>query len=115
MSGDYILYRLRDTAGDLLYVGATTQPIRHRLRHHSLTQPWWSQVADYQTEPCLDAETLASAEQAAIRAELPRFNIRHATRDKGRRRTGLGPQQRLREALGNDEWQFFMCDDPGDS
>lgn len=69
----HILYRMFDTAGQLLYVGMTANPA-HRIRDHKTQQSWWSDVAEIKVEHFLTRADLAAAEREAIRTENPRFN-----------------------------------------
>jgi predicted GIY-YIG superfamily endonuclease len=71
---EHVLYRLRDSSGDLLYVGVTNS-IPARFAHHASRKPWWSEVADCQVTFYPDRTSLMQAEDAAIRSESPRYNI----------------------------------------
>ena len=65
--------------GALLYVGIT-KDFGQRWKQHGASKPWWLQV-ERQTVDWYNtrAEALA-AEEAAIKAERPRFNIAHAVK-----------------------------------
>lgn len=70
----YILYRIYDDHGKLLYVGATTNPaLRYSAHHHS--QPWWDDAAEIKLEHLDSAEELTSAELFAIETEAPEYNL----------------------------------------
>lgn len=75
----HILYRHFDSQGRLLYAGRTNNP-PVRLAAHRSGKPWWVGVerTTYQEFPTLDA--LKQAEAAAIRYELPLWNIQGAAR-----------------------------------
>jgi hypothetical protein len=67
------VYRLRNTDGDLLYIGMTRNP-KQRWKDHRKEMLWWPEVADrhlnwYDTR--LEAR---AAEGVAIREEGPRYN-----------------------------------------
>ena len=68
------LYRLRDCAGVLLYIGITHDP-EARWRAHAATKAWWSEVTRKEVEWHPDRCCAEAAEVAAIRAELPRHNV----------------------------------------
>jgi predicted GIY-YIG superfamily endonuclease len=77
MSERTAVYRFRDAAGDLLYVGMTRNP-RARFHNHAADKPWWPEV-DAKAIEWLDTWAEAhAAEIAAIRAEKPRHNVQHA-------------------------------------
>lgn len=69
-----ILYRFRDAAGRLLYVGITTN-IDQRFPVHRNEKAWWPDVADVQLEVLPDRKTLEQAEQVAIKTERPLYNV----------------------------------------
>ena len=66
------LYRFFDADKALLYIGVTTNP-GHRWQVHRGNRWWWS-IRFVSLEP-VDPATRLHAEQAAIRAEKPRFNV----------------------------------------
>jgi predicted GIY-YIG superfamily endonuclease len=70
------LYRLRDEAGTLLYVGITDKPSR-RWFAHAADKPWWGDVANRSLEWLPSRERALEAEAHAIRTEKPLHNIRH--------------------------------------
>jgi excisionase family DNA binding protein len=71
----FTLYRFYDTAGELLYVGITTQGAS-RWHAHAKDQPWWTEVATIKVEHLSSLEELVPAELQAIRAKNPRYNIK---------------------------------------
>lgn len=73
----FILYRIYDASGVLLYVGATTKPSA-RVHTHSVTQPWWDDAARIDLQHFGALDELNSAERAAIESEKPRHNVLHS-------------------------------------
>lgn len=74
----FVLYRLYDIYGCLLYVGRTND-IRGRFYQHSQVQPWWFEVAHATVEFLPDLATLIIAERSTIHAENPRYNVVRTT------------------------------------
>lgn len=70
----HVLYRFFDHAGQLLYVGITTNIVQ-RWSEHRGTKRWWTDVADARVEFFPDRQSLADAERLAIRTECPLHNI----------------------------------------
>jgi hypothetical protein len=68
------LYRLFGTNDELLYVGITLSPAA-RLKEHSWRKPWWPEVQRHEIEWHENWHAAAAAEQAAIEAEGPKYNI----------------------------------------
>lgn len=75
------LYRLYDSAGELLYLGLTHQP-RNRLKAHWRTKPWRDEVHSATFEPIpprrpdqVPGWHRFEAEMAAIVREQPKYNI----------------------------------------
>jgi predicted GIY-YIG superfamily endonuclease len=66
------VYRFYDEDRRALYIGVTTAPA-HRWVTHRRTE-WWPLVRYLALEP-VDPATRLMAEQAAIRADRPRFNM----------------------------------------
>ncbi|MGW5616244.1 GIY-YIG nuclease family protein [Streptomyces sp. NPDC003877] len=66
------VYRLYDSAGALLYVGSSYNPVRRCRDHHA--KPWWSLVARRDEEWFPSKEAAYAAEMAAIAAEAPPYN-----------------------------------------
>jgi hypothetical protein len=88
----YLLYRIFNDTGQLLYVGTTTNPALRFDSHHHL-QPWWDDAAEIKLERLENWETLLDAEMTAIVIEKPRYNVIHSIT----RRT---PTQRKRRPNG---------------
>jgi hypothetical protein len=75
----YRLYRFYDRAGALLYIGETGRLPFVRMLEHIYDQPWADEIGSWVEDPRAwpsEASVLA-AEEAAIRAELPRYNYEH--------------------------------------
>ncbi|MDG4798995.1 GIY-YIG nuclease family protein [Micromonospora sp. WMMD980] len=70
------LYRLRDSDGQLLYVGITSTPAS-RMGAHRREKPWWSEVDPARTtyDWLPDRPTAERAEVATIAQESPRYNV----------------------------------------
>lgn len=83
------LYRIYNAAGELLYVGATTNP-GLRMQEHSHHQSWWDEATDIKLERFNCRADLAAAETEAIKSESPRYNAVHAKRAPFRRRRPKG-------------------------
>lgn len=96
------LYRLRDAAGALLYVGVTSNPTR-RFGQHRGSKTWWSEVAQHSIE-WFDTEWGAlQAEVRAISAEKPKYNRRSTEGYKVEQRDtalGISPEGRRRRGVG---------------
>ena len=67
------VYRFLDTDGILLYVGSTID-LPARRRYHEKHAPWWSSMADLQTERFPNIPAARAAEAVAIRTENPLHN-----------------------------------------
>ncbi len=73
----YRMYRFYDEHGALLYIGITGRIPFRRLMEHVCDKPWADLMARWDLDPgvwATEGDVLA-AETAAIRAELPLFNI----------------------------------------
>ncbi|MFD7705663.1 GIY-YIG nuclease family protein [Streptomyces sp. NPDC059786] len=68
------LYRLYDDTGRLLYIGITYRP-EARWKAHAATKTWWPDVASKVTEWHATRLLAEAAEVAAIKAELPLYNV----------------------------------------
>ncbi|MFF8297720.1 GIY-YIG nuclease family protein [Streptomyces globisporus] len=73
------LYRLRDAAGQLLYVGISEDPLR-RWPEHAKDKSWWPEVASFSQEWHDDRLHAQAAEAIAIRTERPLHNVAHNKR-----------------------------------
>lgn len=71
------LYRFFDRAGQLLYIGITVNPPA-RFRDHQ-NKTWWHLVTTIALETHATQASLLEAEQRAIVAERPLFNVVHNT------------------------------------
>lgn len=69
----HVLYRLFNSAGELLYIGIT-QDLNARFSWHAGHSPWWPEVADCRTEFLPSRAELQAAELKAIDVERPRYN-----------------------------------------
>lgn len=81
--GKTALYRVFDAEGALLYVGISHDPEK-RWAEHAKLKDWWQLVAEKTTCWFETRSTAARAEEEAIRAEKPRFNVLHAPESKPR-------------------------------
>ena len=68
------LYRLFNSAGELLYVGIS-QHVFQRLEQHAIGRKWSKDVARVEMTHYDDRAKARSAETAAIQSEKPRYNI----------------------------------------
>jgi len=68
------LYRHFDAAGDLLYIGCSSNVIR-RTEQHEIQSHWLPEVATITVEHFAIVTDALAAEEAAIRAENPKHNI----------------------------------------
>lgn len=76
---EFRLYRFHGHDGTLLYIGETGRQPFQRLMEHVCDKPWAPEMARWEVDPRMwatEAEVLA-AEEAAIRAERPRYNWEH--------------------------------------
>lgn len=74
MTSPTTLYRLYDSADDLLYIGIGGNPGR-RFEQHRTEKPWWGDVARIALEHHPTRDAALKAELTAIRTENPRHNI----------------------------------------
>jgi hypothetical protein len=72
----HVVYRFFAESGELLYVGVTSNPVA-RFRAHEIQKSWWSEVADTTLEEYPTRQDALTAEQRAICAEMPRYNVIH--------------------------------------
>jgi predicted GIY-YIG superfamily endonuclease len=70
------LYRLRNSAGQLLYVGISSKPPQ-RWGQHAADKEWWPEVADLSLEWLESRSAALDAESHAIRTEKPLHNVVH--------------------------------------
>ena len=76
MTDRYILYRVYNDTGELLYVGATTNP-GIRFVSHAYSQPWWDEASNIKLQHYPNAAALDAAEIYAIATEGSRYNLIH--------------------------------------
>lgn len=82
------LYRFFNADGQLLYIGVTGN-VRARWNAHSLTQPWWTEVATCTIEHRPSRAVALAAEKAAIVAEQPLHNVVHNQAELGQKVAAL--------------------------
>jgi DNA-binding XRE family transcriptional regulator len=87
------LYRMFGGNGELLYVGASINPL-DRANQHSLGQPWWTKVREIKVEVFDDPRSALDAERAAVAAERPLYN--QISGGAANRATYAEPRQRRR-------------------
>lgn len=71
------LYRIYNSVGALLYVGATTNPAA-RIQAHGLNKTWWPESATIGLQHFDTWQELAAAEVKAIQCENPKYNMVHS-------------------------------------
>jgi predicted GIY-YIG superfamily endonuclease len=71
-----VVYRFYDAAGDLLYVGQTTNLIS-RTTWHSSRSPWYSRIASHTITVAATRREALAMERDAIRTERPLYNVMH--------------------------------------
>lgn len=99
------IYRFYDRDGQLLYVGVTAD-IGGRWKTHSKTKPSWRQVASATIEHFDSRAEALEAEEVAIRAERPAWNITYNVGRPPRQRE-VSAQRRsvdIEAAAGRGEW-----------
>lgn len=80
ITGTQDLYRFYDADGALLYVGISMNAAA-RASQHKAEKAWWGEVRNIEVETLTMTRRLAEAVEAdAIRAEMPRYNIKHAVK-----------------------------------
>lgn len=94
------VYRAFDATGRLLYVGCTVD-LEARLREHSKSAPWWLFHVEVKTVGYASHEKALMAEEDAIAAEHPRWNMRGRSLEH--------PDGRATNA-GNSEWLDYDRD-----
>jgi len=75
------LYRYFDGAGDLLYVGISIDPDGRLKAHRDNHEPWIPMAARRTVEWLASRPLALKAEEAAIKAERPRYNEKHNYND----------------------------------
>lgn len=85
------LYRMFDDDGALLYIGVAAV-FGKRWTEHAHSQSWWGEVRRQMVEWYPDRDSAEDAEEEAIGAEHPRYNITHNQEKAGRRNFPQGPR-----------------------
>lgn len=70
------LYRFFDATGELLYIGITMNPVQ-RWHAHRHEKQWWPDKGRIEWMHYPDRASVLIAEEAAIKAEKPRYNVVH--------------------------------------
>lgn len=70
----HALYRMFSTDGRLLYVGCTFNPFQ-RFKSHEGVKPWVTDAASVTIEWFPNKEAARKAEESAIEAEAPEWNV----------------------------------------
>lgn len=71
-----VVYRCFDADGALLYIGVSGD-ICTRVKQHRSQTSWWHEVSRVVIRLHPNRTAAFAAEIAAIRAEHPRYNVRH--------------------------------------
>jgi predicted GIY-YIG superfamily endonuclease len=74
------LYRLFGDSDDLLYIGISGV-FGKRWHQHSKAKAWWTDVRRATLDWHLSWESALDAEESAIKAEHPRYNVVHNARE----------------------------------
>lgn len=75
LTREWQIYRAFNAAGELLYVGQTSD-MPGRMRNHRSSTPWWGEVDTVACSPAgVTREEAVEAERIAIRREEPRYNV----------------------------------------
>lgn len=70
------LYRFFDSAGILLYVGISAQPLV-RFGQHRADKPWWVNIGSITTHHYTSRRAALEAEAEAVKTERPLYNVVH--------------------------------------
>lgn len=70
------IYRLWNAEDALIYIGIAKNPAA-RFAKHAERSHWWPEVASIQIDWAPTRDEALSIEREAIRAEKPRYNVRH--------------------------------------
>jgi predicted GIY-YIG superfamily endonuclease len=74
-TGGYVVYRILNASGDVIYVGCTGD-LNARMAHHRVQSPWWSEASEIHTGlPILDRRDALAAELALIKTLRPKHNV----------------------------------------
>jgi hypothetical protein len=87
------LYRVWGDADLLLYIGVSDR-FGTRWKEHAKQQPWWGEMRRLSVDSWHESRDEAeAAEQAAIKAEFPKYNVVHAISAGGRQDPPLSTEQ----------------------
>jgi predicted GIY-YIG superfamily endonuclease len=75
----HVLYRMYDSARQLLYVGITFDP-RTRWKAHGEDKAWWTDVSSIDVQHFTSRTAADRAERRAIRSDRPLYNVAHSAR-----------------------------------
>lgn len=78
MTDKTALYRHYDARGKLLYIGISLSAVQ-RLKQHVGDKEWASEIASVKIEQHDTRDAALKAEAEAIKAERPRWNVKHNT------------------------------------
>jgi len=78
------VYRIRGEDDVLLYIGMTNS-VQFRWNQHQAVQPWWDEVRSITVEWYDTRAEAAEAEEDAIVAEQPKYNVTYLKPGHGRR------------------------------
>lgn len=78
------VYKIRDTAGRLLYVGCAVNAFTRARQHKAENQPWFPAAATVDIAQYPNMKTARSVEALSIRDESPIWNIAKETRAANR-------------------------------
>jgi predicted GIY-YIG superfamily endonuclease len=70
------LYRLFGDGDSRVYIGIAKN-FGKRWQEHARSQPWWPEVRRQTIDWYPDRDTAEAAEEAAIKAEHPKYNLMH--------------------------------------
>lgn len=71
------LYRIFGEADLLLYIGIS-KDFGKRWKDHTKSQPWWDEHRRLAVEWCDSRDEAETAEEVAIKAEKPKYNVVHS-------------------------------------
>lgn len=74
INSDFVVYRMYDEMGRLLYVGQSINS-RQRMYDHSVSKDWWRDIENVRFERFETRAEMRAAEALAIRTEHPIHNV----------------------------------------
>jgi hypothetical protein len=89
VEGCQYLYRYRNAAGALLYVGRSGNPLV-RFKHGHRSKDWHADIAEIELEEFATLADVMAAEVEAIQTEGPLYNVMHTA--SGRQRRQVRPK-----------------------